>query len=594
MRLCILAIIVNNTLLIRQITIFYYDYCRVLVYITFLAIHYIRSHEMKENLTNEDYSLGNLEAWEQEERDNLPINFLSIKQYSLIADSDNIFLCGRRGTGKSAIALMLEMKEPYKYKCSIPGESQNYGQYLRIVKQLSNRWDINENIDLRHTIRCLWQWVLPVLAMQVVLCKSKNLPKIFNEVKIIKAYFNTLPAPLYEKSTIGHLLGNIFQEANNILNKEGVVAFDTYLLNLTGTREFNSAIEATHNIVKDNKIFLVIDTIESYKIFDPFMTESFQGILDAITSLCGDSKVRFITLKLFIPAEMFEPIFEKYPGKVSSRAVFMRWRAQDLTSILARRFLNVLSRTEAVPSSDINKYNELIKNAYDRNDGRLLRKEFWYNTKFMPKYITNRMGNNEDSFAYMLRHTQRRPRDMIAMLQSIINVSREIKEFPFISEQSLYKGIHNKQLLSHIVAEALTPYEGKIPAKLMSGSRSIFYNRPTIMSGHELKKFSNELYSIAPLDTIDPADFLSILVKCGIIGLIDESEKGYGKEIYIKAKFDYIHHETIAISDRLTYCLHPAVADLFQMKPPEQLMSAIYPYPDPLEDHWIEDEVGIL
>lgn len=77
---------------------------------------------MKKNLTDEDFSMGRAEAWEPQERKNLKDNFLPIQQFSSISESEKIFLCGRRGSGKSAIALMLEMGMPYyEYRKAIQG-----------------------------------------------------------------------------------------------------------------------------------------------------------------------------------------------------------------------------------------------------------------------------------------------------------------------------------------------------------------------------------------------------------------------------------------------------------------------------------------
>jgi hypothetical protein len=82
---------------------------------------------MKPNLTDADYSMGSAEAWEPDERRNLRYNFLPIKQFSLIAENQKIFLRGRRGAGKSAMGVMLESVSPYEYKEAIQGETSEYG-----------------------------------------------------------------------------------------------------------------------------------------------------------------------------------------------------------------------------------------------------------------------------------------------------------------------------------------------------------------------------------------------------------------------------------------------------------------------------------
>lgn len=242
----------------------------------------------------------------------------------------------------------------------------------------------------------------------------------------------------------------------------------------------------------------------------------------------------------------------------------------------------------------IEKYSKLINQAYEQRDGRRLRTEFWYNGKFLPSRICNSIGDEEDCFAFMFRHTQRRPRDIIRQMQCIVDKSIEKDEFPYISQQSVKDGVHSKGLLEHIVAESLTPYEGKLPVALKKATRSLFFQRPAIMSYTDLKRFAEGIYSYAPVGDIDPERFVDVLTNCGLIGMIDERSFGQNiSPIYTKAKFEYIMQGIIPLNSRFRYCIHPAMCDLFEMELPKGY-KVIYPYPETLEDSWLEKEIGYV
>ncbi len=548
---------------------------------------------MGENSKSIDYTIGKAEAWDERERTQLKDNFLEIDQFSKISQPGNTFLCGRRGSGKSAIALMLECEGQNRYREAIQGELSEYGAYIDIVAEVAWMRDSGVDINIKQVVRRLWLWAIPVKAMQTIVSQTKKAGEPFDrDVDIMNSYLNSLPPPLHADSRIGDFLSHTFRAAYNLL-KDSITAFNSFLINLTGSEEFHAARDALHNKTKSDQVLLVFDTLESYKIFQHYMIEGLQGVLEALVALNADKRLGGVSIKFFLPAEIFDRVFAGFPGKVQSRAVFLRWRTPDLISMLARRFLRVLIRSKSIPENDIRYLTKLVDEAYKKKDGRKLKRTFWYSTKFLPEKITNKQGIREDCFAFMFRHTQRRPRDIISQFQCILDKARKEGEFPQISEESVNFGVHNDLTLIQILGDALAPYEGSIPTDLISAARSTFYERPRIMSGRELKRFSQELYNLHPLKTIDPDLFLHHLLFSGVIGKIDKEQPDSGKrEIYCTAKFEYIMAGNLPLADRFVYGVHPVMGDLFKMPHPEN-RGHIYPMPDSAEDRWLEEEAGI-
>ena len=236
--------------------------------------------------------------------------------------------------------------------------------------------------------------------------------------------------------------------------------------------------------------------------------------------------------------------------------------------MLARRFLTVLQQIEAVSYPEFERLKSLVDVAYKVKDGRHLRKEFWYDTGFLPRTIKNRLGEEEDTFAYILRHTMRRPRDLItAQMQYIIYEAAEAGELPKISPESVVRGVHNPTPLLQILKESLAPYEDDFPSELVATAQSIFSERPMIMTGRELKQFAKDLYGLHELENIDPHMFVTTLLRCGVIGQLEkETTGGKPSRLYFKAHFEHLMQGNLPFNERLTYCVHPVMADAFDMR----------------------------
>jgi hypothetical protein len=538
-----------------------------------------------------EYRLGGPDAWGKFESLILREVFFKTQQYDDISGLDKIFLCGRRGSGKSAIARMLAEDKRWKYAQSIQGERSEYGAFMDIVQSLGALKDNGVKIDIRRAISRLWSWTLRVTAMRILVNLAlDNGEHKDNDIKQMEVFLDSLPHPIHSESTIGHLLSVMFGRAIDMVN-EGT--FDHYLVELNNSKEFTFALQALERKTKRERLLLVLDTLESNHVFEKYVVEGFQGILEAIVAFLADTRVHGVSLKYFLPAEVYEDVFSGFPGKVQPQVVFMRWQAADIIALLAGRFLHVLKKNKSIPLGDAEKLSTIVKNAYDRQDGGQLREEFWYSEKFLPRKIHNTVGGEEDCFAYLLRHSFRRPRDIITgSMQQIVYYSVINKEFPYISEASVIAGVHSDTALQQMLADALSPYEGKIPISMISGARSAFFGRQVILNGSQLKQFSKELYNLHPLKNLDHEVFIDMLLRCGVIGLVKETVVSETKpQLYCTGQFEYMMQGNLPLTERLVYCIHPVMADLFKMDAPKG-RGVVYPMPE--EDTWLEKKASII
>lgn len=538
----------------------------------------------KPSLRVEDCLIGKLDAW-SEDKDFLIKNFILVAQFSELSEHDKCFLFGRRGAGKSAIAIMLEKKEiGYDHCIVIPGEVYTYGNYIALVENLEG-----SNIDIKMFIRLLWRYVLRIVIMQgVVDYVYKNMVHKKEVIKIIEKYLEDRG---FSTGNIGLILLKVFDDLKVEDYKMTPITLYKDLQYRCETVEFKQALSLIQNIMGDKKILIVLDTLESYRIYSDSMNQGLRGIIEEILNILRDRDLSNIGIRFFMPAEIYEDISAEIPAKTKGSTVFLRWQFSYLVAMLSKRFIDMLKRTDSVDKYLIERLDELVNDALKgtAKEKRALRKSFWYDNNFLPSTITNKNKDEEDCFAYILRHTQRRPRELILILNQIIRKAFEKDEFPYLSEKSVRDGLHERETIEILLRDSLSPFEGYIN-KFTDRARTAFWGMPRVMSGIQLKQFAKALYDVSPIKGITPVDFVNYLLRAGVIGHILDTENCADKSGYCKAWFEYLMQDHIPLNNRFMYYVHPMMGDFFNMKR-VQGHGAVYPIPE--DDLWLEEEIGI-
>jgi hypothetical protein len=86
--------------------------------------------------------------------------------------------------------------------------------------------------------------------------------------------------------------------------------------------------------------------------------------------------------------------------------------------------------------------------------------------------------------------------------------------------------------------------------------------------------------------------FVTTLLRCGVIGQLEkETTGGKPSRLYFKAHFEHLMQGNLPFNERLTYCVHPVMADAFDMRR-LHLGRVVYPMPTD-GDLWLEQEAEI-
>jgi hypothetical protein len=325
------------------------------------------------------------------------------------------------------------------------------------------------------------------------------------------------------------------------------------------------------------------------------MRQGLQGIIIAIIEALSDARFQQVGVRFFIPAEVYEDVAREIPAKISGSTVFLRWSSTDLIAMLTRRYLAMLERTSLVDVRQLDALRGLIAQSEagksQPSDRRALRKRFWYFHQFLPATVDNARGVPEDTFAYLLRHTQRRPRELIFIMNHIIDVAFVRGELPKISESSVVAGLHREGTLETLLKDTLAPYEGYVDS-VLDRARSVFYGECRVLNGWELKRLGLRIYDLGGINRaqLDPEDFVKILMRSGLVGLIEGSSGKANQAGYCIASFEYLMQDHIAYSKDKMYYVHPMLGDGFKMARHNDYGVV---YPRPVDDIWLEEELGI-
>ncbi len=111
------------------------------------------------------HKLGDLDAWNETEiLENL---FLTTKEFRQLDSGDECFLFGRKGSGKSAIAISSKKLKNWDFKIILEGERKKYGIFLDQIRGLRGRIkDKGLALNLQTYSDYLWHYLLQIIILQ--------------------------------------------------------------------------------------------------------------------------------------------------------------------------------------------------------------------------------------------------------------------------------------------------------------------------------------------------------------------------------------------------------------------------------------------
>ncbi|MGR0481027.1 MAG: P-loop ATPase, Sll1717 family [Candidatus Electronema sp. V4] len=491
------------------------------------------------------------------------------------------YICGRRGSGKSAIVLNLKKQKKYHYIDDIKGV-EFYQQFVDILKPHMFE---GEHVNYVYVFSTIWRHLILTTAMNAIIssayksdydCITGSDTLMYEYLKSEK-FLGKRPLSLWQK------LINVFKKSVNEIGGKQTIAGEI-LKQVTNILE-NDDFIAAESALKERlscgpKCLVVVDTILDYFKKEEVFIACIEGLIYAVLELTCTKYHQNLEIKCCIPGEVYPHIQMWEKTKVQDHLLFIEWTPKDLIRMISKRLMYHLVSARSAKQrefKDINweNYNDVKRKAWDR---------------YFPDSVVNAVKKIEDTHTYVLRHTQQTPREIIRIVNEIISNSfGHEDDFDNLNSSDLQlnivKGVHKaiKLTMNELIGsnKYLMPYLDKV----LSIS---FQSKTKIMSIQEMRKYlsHSKKYWRQSESLVDGDNVISDLISIGFIGLIlnfnDE------KSIMYKTRFYYLSPD-IGLDVDGYYAIHPIFYDSLNIK--RESSRFVYPVSDLMENEYNADDI---
>ncbi|MBU5612659.1 P-loop ATPase, Sll1717 family [Geomonas azotofigens] len=492
-------------------------------------------------------SLGYLDAYE----DGVFLSpcFIETICYEKALSPATNYICGRRGTGKSAIVLRLMSDKRFKYHDEVKGHE--FYQQLLIELKSQNAAEINK----RFFFQRVWKHLILVAAMNAIVKDMKDtdfagqLSPIYEYLKANR-YFNKRPLTLWQKIIAS--TSSFIRKYRGKSDLSNMVL--TYLTELLESNQFIDAEAALKaHLSKESKCLVVVDTIMDQFERDEVFVACVEGLLMAVLELTCKKYSEFLQIKCCIPGELYNHIHLYEQSKIRDHVVELTWKPKDLIRLLSKRYYYYLLLSKQITQLE---FDGISWKSYN-----CVKEKVW--DKYIPKNITNGRNIDEPTHVYIMRHSQHTPRELISIFNNIMS-ENEINERKGFS-RSIITGIH--ETIGNTVRELIISNQFLIPnlEQIMDVS---FSGKTKIMSAGEIRKALGHSKSFWKVDAGDPftEDILvKHLISIGFLGVV-VGEDIENKHV-IKCKFSYMAPDALSMGRDTQYAIHPIFYDRFNILP---------------------------
>lgn len=507
--------------------------------------------------------VGEVDANSEWQNPHLSANeFYGSQSYKDFTRNDVLFLYGRRGTGKTAFIRMMNYdiwsgKFKKVIASKILDKTKSYRCLTGSVRgsPLAD-YPTNELIPL---LAEKWKWVITVSAMSALYERlKKETGPNSQEIKILHDYLKDQGMLKVEQSfwdpidKLVNVLADNLLEIDNAATKVGLAIAKSFRQLMTP--EYDKAITALKTILKSIKSYVVvlIDSMEVYNLRDKIGSCTISALIIASLDFYNNRDKDRILSKIAFQSEIYNQISQLNPGKSGVRELIILWRYKDLVCLLAKRFHARISGTSKVSLESLDNYSNALNFLHE----------------YLPLNVTSEQGVKFDTLAYIIRHTQKKPRHIILITNIILTLADllEIKQLP-LPPDFINASVHTN--LDLIFSEAFSVYnhvysEGKQGAerlikRVLSGMQSHF-------SMSDLDRSIGETSSLREEFSISRESVKQLLLESGAIGQVEKvSDDGPGGKRFVEAIFEYQIKGSLDANDRSSYVIHPMLYQNFKI-----------------------------
>lgn len=462
-------------------------------------------------------------------------------------------IMGRKGSGKTSYLRTVFFDRKYDYYTEIR-TAQVLGHISKVIQRITGEAVFPE------TLAELWEMILWVCVLSEIR-RHSLLPQ--DKLSLVGVYLEKVG--VRDAANVEDVLWKLagtFDQVTAEHPDDGV----TEILRRFDRVTFDSTTLAVVESLKSagKRFVILMDSLDDFQLDIESVSHSMRGMLKFVGSMNKPRDV--VDIRFCLPTELYRRIIKisSNPNKDFRRSLKLQWTAGELILIGAQRLKIYLELY----------YPDYLKRLLPLDlTGRADALKLF--NAVLPKTITNHAGFQEETIAYILRHTQLLPRHFLILLNSIFRSTggtQSLNPFP-VSEARIINGI--RQVEERIVTEIFVAFKLIHPAAEDVCKRCI----PEL--GH---KFSmGDLHRVynrrgkAVFDGENLFEFQRMLMEIGAVGRV---KPGKATDIYIQGNFEYTVDHEIAVSQDDELCLHPLFSGIFGKDRHDR---PVYPYGSDLD-----------
>ena len=467
---------------------------------------------------------------------------------SAAMDPKTYLIVGRRGTGKSSLAHYFTFQDQLpNARCIDVDEPEVYSDVLtRIAATAAS----TPEVAIPKIVR-VWEYVIWALVFR----------ELVEEDAAIAAacVIRDGDAPA---NIVLRVLKMLLSKYLNDQRGEVAEEMESYLSSELIKRAQRTAVE----VCRRRPIIVAIDSLEHYAITDDATMRAAAALVECASKFNRDYSRQGIHVKVFLPAEVYPTLAETFvsnPLKYIRNPMLLHWRPKDLIRLVCWKLYRYMT----------DERRAAIRNGIDWEDFHAVSARFW--NPFFGATLINRYGQCEPTFAYVLRHTQLRPRQVIHLCNKMADACNGETSCTMSPELILSTvRTHAAQLATEVVNAYGSNYSNLGPIT------SALVGAPVLLKGKQLDKMAPRTASLWPNQDYSPLKFRTMVAELGIVGRVRNVD---GRTKVVAADFEYAVNQPLSLQVDDDCVLHPMFYERLRIN---NAGFTVMPFPDKPEFVW--------
>jgi hypothetical protein len=450
--------------------------------------------------------------------DETPFNAASI-------DPDTYLIIGRRGSGKTALSQYFSFQKALPNPICIDVDEP--AVYQQVLSDLASRDAESREIAIPRLKR-IWEYVVWCVIFEHTRQESPD---------IAAACGNA------HNGSVSSFINRVIEGLLDLFKEADAKGIEADVVGRLNADQVERAKTAVLEVAARRPIIVALDTLERYDISN----DALMNAMAALIQCAADINLQFsnagIHLKVFMSGEIFPYLKEEViqnPSKSIKSPVYLLWRPKDLLRLISWRFFRYLEDTNLLRAES--------KGSIDWEDPREVLKKMWQ--PYFGVELTNGLGLRERTFAYVLRHTQMRPRQLILICNAVVRRALQAKRFPSVSAEDIRQAVKDAE--RDLAVEIINSFSSVYPK--LGAIVDALMKMPMIFMGNELDKRASQSASAWPRDAYSPVAFRRLVAELGIVGRVRRRNDAAQ---YLDADFDYSLADRLTLTHRDECVIHP-------------------------------------